>query len=1151
MRIKKAMQRLAAWGLTACLIISAGSNLRAEEQASETETLSWECQETETITAETITTETITTETEVPETEIPETEEETLPTKETEAETETETEKVIVKKITRAEEQNRSSEFQIDELVVKYGNTVIYEEKDGNQINTPQKPPSNTGTDTTFYVNFAWSQKESKTSNFKKDDYIEFEIISFTGGNADTTWDQFTSQKLLIDPVTKDILGTGIFNVVSEEGKVKLVYRVTFTDKIENQHEISGTMESKAHIEKLKEDEWVQIIRKTEEIFKLTKKSPPPTGGFHGVTSPTDFAETGKKAMGYDPDKNNVTWQIQWREFIANRYMDYEDNYKTNKYDYIIIDEQLDPNLTFRGKESHWYAGVNMTILAPMYLYDPAGLLGNSDTKGTSYAPPFTNLAYKASTAFTYIPPASGSEADAAAAITSVKETALSWTLVDEPDPADQTKTRERLVLNLGAPGNGGLRFNDTGIGPYLVNLANDIAEVEAVVQKAADEGIADTEKVTDSAGRNNQTVSRWKNILTVYKDTLAYYETNPYIYGYNCNIRTILDPLDPETATAEYVTNSCTLSSGNTVITASSSVDNQWAGTIRATANAGEVQILKADSLGGFKEGILNEIKTLGNAAVPNVEFQVFEKDGTTALKFTLKNGKYNYDEISGSELIMTDNYGSIIIAGLTHGKEYTVRETKSASGYYTEKKEITFKVNNSKAVYGLINNTPRVAELLKVDKEDHDKVLAGAVFELYKADDSKLTGFAVKNIGGVNYLVYTGNAADTAALKTDSDGKLKILKLPAGDYYFKETIAPDQYVLPDEKNNKFAFELPKIQEENAIVNVLAENGKEEEPGKEPAYTASGKITLTAEKKWADDVGINLKDRQFAFEVLEGKTVAAAGSNRTDGSITFTDISYQVNETVDDTGEHTYQIREVKGNDQTVIYDETVFNVKVQVSDNKDGTLKAEIVSINGKDPASEKVVFTNHLRQPSGFLEEEASVVIKKNVLAGKTAAAVTDTFYFTLYTDKEMSNIVETRSLTLKNVPDGQVIFEKLPYGTYYIAESNEAGIPVNADFKYAVSASKTTVTLTDTDKTATIWITNNLGDEEETESEYEESDKPKKPKKQDKKVTTINRTTTTRTSSAKTGDQTDIAVFILLLAAAGLVLSGAAYIRKLRK
>ena len=147
-------------------------------------------------------------------------------------------------------------------------------------------------------------------------------------------------------------------------------------------------------------------------------------------------------------------------------------------------------------------------------------------------------------------------------------------------------------------------------------------------------------------------------------------------------------------------------------------------------------------------------------------------------------------------------------------------------------------------------------------------------------------------------------------------------------------------------------------------------------------SYAAKGSVTLAAKKRFR---GGELAGGDFSFALYKGDkaegTPIETVANDKDGNITFQAIGY------DTPGDHDYTIKEVAGNDSTVVYDGKTVNVHVRVTDNKNGTLKA--VATYGGDKAVP--TFTNV--KPTTDVTVEAT-----KVLAGK---ALTDgAFAFGLY-------------------------------------------------------------------------------------------------------------------------------------------------------
>lgn len=95
---------------------------------------------------------------------------------------------------------------------------------------------------------------------------------------------------------------------------------------------------------------------------------------------------------------------------------------------------------------------------------------------------------------------------------------------------------------------------------------------------------------------------------------------------------------------------------------------------------------------------------------------------------------------------------------------------------------------------------------------------------------------------------------------------------------------------------------------------------------------------------------GRDLKEGEFSFELVEGDKVVATGTNDAEGNITMSAVKYT------EAGEHTYTLREVKGGtiSKGVTYSDDEYTIETTITDNGDGTLKAEHVLKDAKGATS-----------------------------------------------------------------------------------------------------------------------------------------------------------------------------------------------------
>jgi len=178
--------------------------------------------------------------------------------------------------------------------------------------------------------------------------------------------------------------------------------------------------------------------------------------------------------------------------------------------------------------------------------------------------------------------------------------------------------------------------------------------------------------------------------------------------------------------------------------------------------------------------------------------------------------------------------------------------------------------------------------------------------------------------------------------------------------------------------------------------------------------------VTLKAKKRFT---GGELAGNDFTFQLLDndGKELQAVQNDK-DGKVAFAAISY------DTPGEHDYAIKEVAGNDPTVVYDTKDVMVHVKVTDEK-GKLKAT-VTYDG-----EKAVPTFTNSKPTADATIEATKTLRgKDLTAGA--------FTFGLYQgDTTTVDPIQT----VQNDKDGKIklILTGLTIGEYDYTLKEVAG------------------------------------------------------------------------------------------------------------
>ncbi len=103
---------------------------------------------------------------------------------------------------------------------------------------------------------------------------------------------------------------------------------------------------------------------------------------------------------------------------------------------------------------------------------------------------------------------------------------------------------------------------------------------------------------------------------------------------------------------------------------------------------------------------------------------------------------------------------------------------------------------------------------------------------------------------------------------------------------------------------------------------------------------------------------GRELKKDEFSFKLV-GEDIESTVTNDADGKIDFDKFEY------DEPGTYAYTISEVKGDEAGMTYDKSVFTATVNVVDDGEGNLKANVAFTKG-DKSVEGIVFNNAYKKP-----------------------------------------------------------------------------------------------------------------------------------------------------------------------------------------
>ena len=227
-------------------------------------------------------------------------------------------------------------------------------------------------------------------------------------------------------------------------------------------------------------------------------------------------------------------------------------------------------------------------------------------------------------------------------------------------------------------------------------------------------------------------------------------------------------------------------------------------------------------------------------------------------------------------------------------------------------------------------------------------------------------------------------------------------------------------------------------------------------DPAEGPAFTftnsysvesVSSSVTdqLTVTKKLE---GRNLVAEEFTFELVEGDTVVATGTNAKDGGITLSPITYK------GPGTHTYTLREHDAgtHDRGMTFSGASYIVVTTVSDNGEGKLSVKHAF---EDAQTKKATFTNVYRAaPASVKITAIKSLVGRDLRDGEFAFALTG--------EGDAADI----SRTAKNDAGGNVSFDELTFeapGVYTFRISEVKG--TEEGMTYDESVYTITVTVVD--------------------------------------------------------------------------------------
>lgn len=203
------------------------------------------------------------------------------------------------------------------------------------------------------------------------------------------------------------------------------------------------------------------------------------------------------------------------------------------------------------------------------------------------------------------------------------------------------------------------------------------------------------------------------------------------------------------------------------------------------------------------------------------------------------------------------------------------------------------------------------------------------------------------------------------STSVRNDVDGKVDFGKIA----FTLDDLNKALGEKPEKREHTFTYTVTEFGEVAGVTNdaklsrkvsfTVTDDGKgnlsvSRKPGGDVAFTFTNTYNVTpVETSVTDQItankvltGRNLMDTEFSFELVEGDKVVATGKNDAEGKITMGAVKY------DKAGKHTYTLREANGGTTSkgITYSDAEYTIETTITDNGDGTLKAEHVLKDAK---------------------------------------------------------------------------------------------------------------------------------------------------------------------------------------------------------
>lgn len=416
----------------------------------------------------------------------------------------------------------------------------------------------------------------------------------------------------------------------------------------------------------------------------------------------------------------------------------------------------------------------------------------------------------------------------------------------------------------------------------------------------------------------------------------------------------------------------------------------------------------------------------------------------GKNAADGTITMSPVKYDKAGTHTYTLREVNGGTTSKGVTYSDaKFTIVTTITDNGDGTLSATHVLKdvkVAEFKNSYNVTPKSSSVTDLITADKVLDGRDLKAGEFRFELVEGNNVVATGTNNADGkivMDPVTYTAAGEHTYILRETKAGTTENgITYSTAEYTIVTTV---------KDNNDGTLSV-----EHKLQNV-------DKATFENAYTVTPKSFSVTDQITATKVltGRDLKEGEFSFELVEGNDVVATGKNDARGKIKMSPIEYTA------AGEHTYTLREIKGGTTSkgITYSDAKYTIETTITDNGDGTLKAEHVL---KDATAATFKNTYSVAPLDAELDFDLGKVISGRDWTDG------DEFSFTI-TAPEDAPLPDPATVTVskKDAKDGiaAIKFGKIRYtaaGTYKYEIRENAGNTVGMTYDSHVATAEVTVT-----------------------------------------------------------------------------------------